>query len=37
MSFKDALHYLKHNDAILKSGNRRIVHRYAKIGSILAL
>ena len=37
MSFKDALHYLKHNDAILKSGNRRIVHRYAKVGSILAL
>lgn len=37
MSFKDALHYLKHNDAILESGNRRVIHRYAKIGSILAL
>lgn len=37
MSFKDALHYLRHNDAVIKSGNRRIVHRYAKIGSELAL
>lgn len=37
MSFKDALHYLKHNDAIIKSGNRRIVNRYAKISSIIAL
>lgn len=37
MSFKDALHYLRHNDAIIKSGNRRVVHRYARIGSVLAL
>lgn len=37
MSFKDALHYLKHNDAIIKSGNKRVVNRYAKIGSIKAL
>lgn len=37
MSFKDALHYLKHNDAIIKSGNRRIVHKYARVGSELAL
>ena len=37
MSFKDALHYLRHNDAIIKSGNRRVVNRYAKIGSELAL
>lgn len=37
MSFKDALHYLRHNDAIIKSGNRRVINRYAKIGSELAL
>lgn len=37
MSFKDALHYLKHHDAIMKSGNKRIVNRYAKVGSIIAL
>lgn len=37
MSFKDALHYLNHNDAILESGNRRIVHRYARMGSILSV
>ena len=37
MSFKDALHYLRHNDAIIKSGNVRIVNRYAKISSIIAL
>ena len=37
MSFKDALHYLRHNDTIIKSGNRRVVNRYAKIGSEIAL
>ena len=37
MSFKDALHYLRHNDAIIESGNRRIVHRYAKVCSVVAL
>lgn len=37
MSFKDALYYLNHNDAILKSGNRRIVHRYAKVGADISL
>ena len=37
MSFKDALHYLRHNCAKVGDDCKKVINRYAKVGSVMQL